>query len=101
MAQNMLVLRFSNIWFEHIWNRREINCVLLTFKETIGTEGRGGYFDQFGIIRDVIQNHLLQVLSLVAMEAPVKCIGPESGEKVLVNSSMLARLGNFSCIGTV
>lgn len=82
MAQNMLVLRFSNIWFEHIWNRREINCVLLTFKETIGTEGRGGYFDQFGIIRDVIQNHLLQVFSLVAMEAPVKCIGPESGEKV-------------------
>lgn len=82
MTQNMLVLRFSNIWFEHIWNRREVNCVILTFKENIGTEGRGGYFDQFGIIRDVIQNHLLQVFSLVAMEAPIKCIGPDSGEKV-------------------
>ena len=82
MTQNLLVLRFSNIWFEQLWNRREINCVIFTFKEPIGTEGRGGYFDQFGIIRDVIQNHLLQVFSLIAMEAPVKCIGSEAGQKI-------------------
>ena len=67
----MLVLRFANIWFERLWNRNEINCVFLTFKEPHGTEGRGGYFDRFGIIRDVLQNHLLQVFSLLAMEPPV------------------------------
>jgi glucose-6-phosphate 1-dehydrogenase len=69
MVQNILMLRFGNVW-EHIWNRHSISNVLITFKEDIGTEGRGGYFDSFGIIRDVMQNHLLQVLSLIAMEPP-------------------------------
>jgi len=52
------------------WNRDNIAQVQITFKEPFGTEGRGGYFDSFGIIRDVMQNHLLQILSLVAMEKP-------------------------------
>jgi len=51
MVQNLLVLRFSNLLFERIWDHNHIQCVLLTFKEPFGTEGRGGYFDEYGIIR--------------------------------------------------
>lgn len=82
MVQNLLTLRFSNLWFEKIWNRDSIQCVLLTFKEPFGTDGRGGYFDQYGIIRDIVQNHLLQVLSLLAMEAPSNVDGPDAGEAI-------------------
>ncbi|XP_039184187.1 glucose-6-phosphate 1-dehydrogenase isoform X1 [Crotalus tigris] len=70
MVQNLMVLRFGNRIFGPIWNRDNVACVILTFKEPFGTEGRGGYFDDFGIIRDVMQNHLLQMLCLVAMEKP-------------------------------
>uniref|UniRef100_A0A4X2LLR3 Glucose-6-phosphate 1-dehydrogenase n=1 Tax=Vombatus ursinus TaxID=29139 RepID=A0A4X2LLR3_VOMUR len=70
MVQNLMVLRFGNRIFGPIWNRDNIACVILTFKEPFGTLGRGGYFDEFGIIRDVMQNHLLQMLCLVAMEKP-------------------------------
>jgi len=82
MVQNLLVLRFGNLMFERLWNRDNIQCVLLTFKEPFGTEGRGGYFDNYGIIRDIVQNHLLQVLTILAMEAPTKADGPESGESI-------------------
>lgn len=71
MVQNLMILRFGNRIFGPIWNRENIACVQVTFKEPFGTQGRGGYFDTFGIIRDVMQNHLLQILSLVAMEKPV------------------------------
>lgn len=71
MVKNLLVLKFANIFFSGIWNRKYISNVQITFKEPFGTEGRGGYFDQYGIIRDVIQNHLLQVMSIVAMDNPV------------------------------
>jgi glucose-6-phosphate 1-dehydrogenase len=71
MAQNLIVLRFANKVFEPIWNRDHVQCVQVTFKEDFGTQGRGGYFDNFGIIRDVMQNHLLQLLSLVGMETPL------------------------------
>lgn len=71
MVQNLMVLRFANAVFEPLWDSRSISNVQITFKEPFGTEGRGGYFDEFGIIRDVMQNHLLQVFSLVAMETPV------------------------------
>eukprot|EP00505_MAST-04D_sp_SCG-Rhode-Island_P005085 Stramenopile-MAST_4_protein_5085 len=75
MVQNLMVLRFSNIFLSPLWNRDHVKCVIITFKEDFGTEGRGGYFNEFGIIRDVMQNHLLQVLSLVAMEPPVRVTG--------------------------
>eukprot|EP01025_Chloroclados_australasicus_P024195 TRINITY_DN2434_c0_g2_i2.p1 TRINITY_DN2434_c0_g2~~TRINITY_DN2434_c0_g2_i2.p1 ORF type:complete len:527 (+),score=74.17 TRINITY_DN2434_c0_g2_i2:126-1706(+) len=71
MAQNLLVMRFANMLIYPIWNSHYIDNVQITFKEPFGTEGRGGYFDQFGIIRDVMQNHLLQILALVAMEKPI------------------------------
>uniref|UniRef100_V9KLG6 Glucose-6-phosphate 1-dehydrogenase n=1 Tax=Callorhinchus milii TaxID=7868 RepID=V9KLG6_CALMI len=70
MVQNLMVLRFANRIFGPVWNRDNIATVVLTFKEPFGTEGRGGYFDDFGIIRDVMQNHMMQMLCLVAMEKP-------------------------------
>ncbi|CAM9134606.1 unnamed protein product [Choristocarpus tenellus] len=80
MTQNMVVLRFSNLMFEPTWNRNFIQSVQFTFKEDFGTEGRGGYFDNYGIIRDVIQNHLIQVFTLVAMEPPVRVSGTGSAD---------------------
>eukprot|EP01117_Protostelium_nocturnum_P002089 TRINITY_DN1272_c0_g1_i1.p1 TRINITY_DN1272_c0_g1~~TRINITY_DN1272_c0_g1_i1.p1 ORF type:complete len:524 (-),score=233.52 TRINITY_DN1272_c0_g1_i1:217-1788(-) len=71
MVQTLQVVRFANAIWEPVWNRHHIANVTITFKEDIGTEGRGGYFDEYGIIRDVMQNHLLQILALVAMEPPV------------------------------
>ncbi|CAN7989364.1 unnamed protein product, partial [Ixodes hexagonus] len=71
MVQNLMAIRFSNQIFGPTWNRNSIASVVISFKEPFGTQGRGGYFDSFGIIRDVMQNHLLQILSLVAMEKPV------------------------------
>jgi len=82
MVQNLHVLRFANTWFERCWNADNIQCVLLTFKEPFGTEGRGGYFDQYGIIRDILQNHLLQVLTLMCMEAPSVLEGPRAGKAI-------------------
>ena len=71
MVKNILILRFGNEFFGATWNRNHIDNVQISFKEPFGTEGRGGYFDEFGIIRDVMQNHLLQVLTLLAMERPI------------------------------
>jgi glucose-6-phosphate 1-dehydrogenase len=65
------VLRFANVCFGAIWNRHYIKSVQVIFKEDFGTEGRAGYFDQYGIIRDVMQNHLMQMVALVAMEQPL------------------------------
>ncbi len=70
MVQNLLPFRFANAVFEPLWNRRHVDAVELLFKESFGTYGRGGYFDAAGIIRDVVQNHLLQALTLLAMEEP-------------------------------
>ena len=69
-VQNLLVLRFSNGWFEPLWNRNFIDYVEITGAESIGVEERGGYYDGSGAMRDMFQNHLLQVLSMVAMEPP-------------------------------
>lgn len=89
MVQNLIVLRFANQIFKRIWNRDAIECVIITFKEPFGTEGRGGYFDEFGIIRDVMQNHLLQILALIAMEPPVSKSAEEiRNEKVKVLRSI-------------
>lgn len=69
-VQNLLVLRFSNGLFEPLWNRNYIEYVEITGAESIGVEERGGYYDGSGAMRDMFQNHLLQVLALVAMESP-------------------------------
>jgi glucose-6-phosphate 1-dehydrogenase len=70
IVQNLMVLRFANLVFEPLWNRKYIESVSITWKEPAGVEGRGGYFDGFGIVRDVMQNHLLQIMALLAMEQP-------------------------------
>lgn len=99
MVRNMFTLRFCNLFFSALWNNRHISNVQITFKETIGVENRAGYFDEAGIVRDVLQNHLLQILSIVAMEPPVsldpreirnekvkvlKCIGRNISESDVV-----------------
>lgn len=90
LIENLTVLRFSNLVFEPLWSRRYIKSVQVIFSENFGTEGRGGYFDQYGIIRDILQNHLLQILSLFAMEPPVSLDAEDiRNEKVKVLRSMV------------
>lgn len=70
-VQNILVFRFGNSVFERVWNRDAIDHVQITVAESIGIEGRGAFYEEVGAVRDIIQNHVLQVLSLLAMEPPV------------------------------
>ncbi|OLC22308.1 MAG: glucose-6-phosphate dehydrogenase, partial [Chloroflexi bacterium 13_1_40CM_55_7] len=70
-VQNIMVFRFDNAIFEPIWNRRYIDHVQITNAETVGVEQRGGYFDNAGTLRDMVPNHMMQLLSLTAMESPV------------------------------
>ncbi len=69
-VQNLLVLRLTNPLFEQLWNYRAIDHVQITLSETVGLESRAGFYDQAGAIRDMVQNHLLQLLSLIAMDPP-------------------------------
>jgi glucose-6-phosphate 1-dehydrogenase len=69
-VQNLLALRFANALFEPIWNAGHIDHVQISIAETVGVEGRGDYYDQTGALRDMVQNHMLQLLALVAMEPP-------------------------------
>jgi glucose-6-phosphate 1-dehydrogenase len=69
-VQNLLALRFANILFEPLWNSSHIDHIQITVAETVGLEGRVGFYDQAGAIRDMVQNHMLQLLALVAMEPP-------------------------------
>ncbi|HDP34888.1 MAG TPA: glucose-6-phosphate dehydrogenase [Candidatus Hydrogenedentes bacterium] len=89
VIQNLMALRFANLVLEPLWNRVNIAHVQITWMEDIGVEGRAGYFDAYGIIRDVMQNHLLQMLALTAMSEPLS-LNPEyvRDEKVKVLRSV-------------
>lgn len=88
-VQNLMALRFSNVLFEPLWRSEQIDHVQITVAETLGVEGRGGYYDQSGALRDMVQNHLLQLLCLTAMEPPARN-DQESirGEKIKVLRSL-------------
>ncbi|HEX6898123.1 MAG TPA: glucose-6-phosphate dehydrogenase, partial [Thermoanaerobaculia bacterium] len=90
-VQNIMAFRFANGIFEPVWNRRYIDHVQITVAEAVGVEGRGGYYETAGVLRDMIQNHVFQVLSLVAMEPPAH-LGSEAvrDEKIKVMTAARA-----------
>jgi glucose-6-phosphate 1-dehydrogenase len=88
-VQNLMVFRFANTLFEPVWNHQYIDHVQITVAETVPVGRRGDYYDKAGVLRDMFQNHLLQLLSLVAMEAPAKyAADPLRNEKVKVLDSV-------------
>src|SRR5262249_23747844 len=72
-VQNIVAFRFANALYESVWNRRHIDYIQITASGLVGVERRGGYYDKSGALRDMIQNHLLQVVSYVTMEPPASC----------------------------
>ncbi|HEV7127222.1 MAG TPA: glucose-6-phosphate dehydrogenase [Ktedonobacterales bacterium] len=89
-VQNILVMRFGNGIFEPIWNRRYIHHVQITAAESLGLEGRAGYYEKAGALRDMIQNHMMQLLTLVAMEPPAAFVADSvRDEKVKVLRSIV------------
>jgi len=84
-VQNVCAFRFSNIIFESLWNRNHIHHIEITASEKIGVENRGGYYDHAGALRDMVQNHLLQIAAVIAMEPPVRFDSPSlHNEKIKV-----------------
>jgi glucose-6-phosphate 1-dehydrogenase len=90
-VQNLIALRFANTLFEPLWNKDSIEHVQITVAETVGAGGRWSYYDHYGALRDIVQNHLLQLLCLIAMEVPAS-LEPDSvrNEKVKVLRSLRA-----------
>jgi glucose-6-phosphate 1-dehydrogenase len=94
-AQNIMVMRFANAIFEQLWNARYIDHVQITASEPLGVEGRAGYYDKAGALRDMVQNHLLQLLCLTAMEPPAGLDADAvRDEKVKVLKSLRPITGN-------
>ncbi len=88
-VQNILTFRFSNSIFERLWNRDAVDHIQITVSEKLGVGGRGGYYEEAGALRDMLQNHLLQVLALIAMEPPVALDAePIRDEKVKLLSAV-------------
>ncbi|WP_237152515.1 glucose-6-phosphate dehydrogenase [Oryzibacter oryziterrae] len=93
-VQNLMALRFANALFEPLWNAAHIDHVQITVAETVGVEGRGDYYDHSGAIRDMVQNHILQLLCLVAMEPPATMDADSvRGEKLKVLKGLKAISG--------
>ena len=94
LVMNVLVLRFGNAIFEAVWSRRFVERVEICCLEEVDCKGRGGYFDAYGIIRDVTQNHLAQLLALVAMEQPLSLKADDVRREKVRNLSAAASLAS-------
>jgi len=99
MLQNLIVLRFANSFFEPIWNNKHIDNIQITSSEKIGVGTRGGYYEKSGALRDMVQNHLLQLLTLTAMEPP-KGLGEEDirSEKLKVLENLIDKLDSLDTV---
>jgi glucose-6-phosphate 1-dehydrogenase len=97
-VEDLLVFRFGNTLLEPVWNRNYVRSVQVTMSETIGVEGRGAFYDSVGAIRDVLQNHLLQVVALLAMEPPA---GADSGFLQDEKAKVIAAMRPIQCSSLV
>lgn len=102
VVENILYTRFTNHIFESLWNNKHIDSVQIILSETLGLEGRGVYYDKFGALSDIVQNHLIQLLALITMDAPDKLKGDEIRskkaeiiKKVKVESGLLGQYKGY------